>query len=77
VTDSLDDLAAFLMHRSGDPGVTDAQRLETFALVAAYQEGDEPQAVESTMRTTALRFADHRDYRGEWRPQPDAGQVER
>lgn len=69
-TDSLDNLAAFLMHRAYEPGVTDAERLETFAVVNAYQEGDEPSTIESAMRTMALRFCDHPDYRPERRPRP-------
>jgi hypothetical protein len=66
--DLLADLAAFLMHRAYDPGVIDADRLQTFALVNAYQGGDAPSAVESAMRTVAVQFADHPDYRDEWRP---------
>lgn len=69
-TDSLDDLAAFLMHHAYQPTVTDAERLQIFAVVDAYQDGDEPSAVESAMRTIALRFGEHADYRPEWRPQP-------
>ena len=34
--DLLDDLAAFLLHRAYEPGVTDVDRLQTFALVNAY-----------------------------------------
>jgi hypothetical protein len=67
----LDDLAAFLMHRAYEPGVTDAERLQTFALINAYREGDEPPTVESAMRTVAVRFADHPDYRDDWRPRPE------
>lgn len=70
-TNLLDDLAAFLMHRAYEPGVTDAERLQTFALVNAYQEGDEPPTVESAMRSVAVRFADHPDYRDEWLPRPE------
>lgn len=68
MSDTLDDLAAFLMHRSGDAGTTAEDRLRTYALVGAYQEGDDPAAIESTMRATAARYADHPDYRPEWRP---------
>lgn len=66
--DSLDDLAAFLMHRTADPGVTEEQRYRTFALVAAYQDGDNPPEIQAEMREAALKFADHPDYRAEWRP---------
>jgi hypothetical protein len=69
-TGTLDDLAAFLMHRAYGPDVTQAERLETFAVVNAYQEGEEPSTIESAMRTMALRFRDHPDYRPEWRPRP-------
>jgi hypothetical protein len=65
---SLDDLAAFLMHRTADPAVTDEQRYRTFALVSAYQDGDNPPEIQSEMREAALKFADHPDYRAEWRP---------
>jgi Family of unknown function (DUF6221) len=68
MTDSLDDLAAFLMHRTTDPALTEEERYRTFALVDAYQEGDDPPNIESVMRTTALAYADHPDYRAEWRP---------
>ena len=68
--DLLDDLAAFLMQRAYDPGVTDVDRLQTFALVNAHQDGDEPLAVESAMRTVAAQFADHPAYRDSWRPRP-------
>ncbi|MCU1655392.1 MAG: hypothetical protein JWO57_48 [Pseudonocardiales bacterium] len=70
MSDSLDDLAAFLMHRTEDPGVTDAERFQMYALVDAYQEGDEPPEIESAMRMTSLKFAGHPDYRPEWRPEP-------
>jgi hypothetical protein len=69
-TDSLDDLAAFLMHHAYQPAVTDAERLYIFAVVDAYQEGDKPPTVESAMRTIALRFGEYPDYRPEWRPRP-------
>ena len=67
-SDSMDDLAAFLMHHTSDPGVTDEQRYRTFALVDAYQDGDNPQEIQKEMREDALKFADHPDYRAEWRP---------
>jgi hypothetical protein len=76
-TDSLDDLAAFLMHHAYQPAVTDAERLQIFAVVDAYQEGDEPSTIESVMRTMALRFCDHSDYRPEWRPRPASRQSRR
>ena len=69
VNDSLDDLAAFLMHRTSDEGMTEEERFLTFALVAAYQEGDDPPAIESAMREAAVKFASHPDYREEWRPE--------
>jgi alkylhydroperoxidase/carboxymuconolactone decarboxylase family protein YurZ len=76
--DSLDDLAAFLMHRTADAGSTDAERRQTFALVAAYQEGDDPPRIEVAMRAAAARFASHPDYRAEWRPEPtDAAEAGR
>jgi len=56
------------MHRANDPEVTEAERLRVFAMVGAYQEGDDPAVIESTMRMTALSFAEHPDYRREWRP---------
>lgn len=68
MTDSVDDLAAFLMHRTADPGATDAERLEVFAAVEGYQEGDDPPAMEAAMRTIGLRYADHPGYRPQWRP---------
>ena len=52
--DSLDDLAAFLMHRTTDPGVTEEQRYRTFALVSAYQDGDNPPEIQAEMREAAL-----------------------
>jgi hypothetical protein len=76
-TESLDDLAAFLMHHAYQPAVTDAERLQIFAVVDAYQEGDEPSTIESVMRTMALRFCDHSDYRPEWRPRPASRQSRR
>jgi hypothetical protein len=67
-SDSLDDLAAFLMHRTSDPGVTEEQRYRTFVLVDAYQDGDNPPEIQKEMREAALKFASHPDYRAEWRP---------
>jgi hypothetical protein len=67
-SDNLDDLAAFLMHRTSDPGVTEEQRYRTFALVSAYQDRDNPPEIQAEMREAALKFADHPDYRAEWRP---------
>ena len=68
MSDSLDDLAAFLMHRMSDTEVSEQDRLKTFAIVGAYQEGDDPQTVEPALRTAGLAYADHADYRDEWRP---------
>jgi hypothetical protein len=68
VNDSLDDLAAFLMHRTADAGTTEEERYRTFALVAAYQEGDDPPAIEAAMREAAVKFVGHPDFRDEWRP---------
>ena len=70
VNDSLDDLAAFLMHRTADEGLTEEERFRMFALVAAYQDGDDPVAIESAMREAAMKFAAYPDYRDEWRPEP-------
>jgi hypothetical protein len=67
-SDSLDDLAAFLMHRTADPGVTEEERYRTFALVSAYQDGDNPPEIQAEMRAAALKFAGHPDYRADWRP---------
>jgi hypothetical protein len=67
-SDSLDDLAAFLMHRTSDPGVTDEERYRTFALVDAYQDGDNPPEIHKEMREAALKFEGHPDYRADWRP---------
>jgi hypothetical protein len=66
----LDEIAAFLMHHAYDAEVTDADRLQTFALVEAYQEGDDPSAVDPILRDLALRFRDRPEYRPEWRPGP-------
>jgi hypothetical protein len=68
VNDSLDDLAAFLMHRTTDAGTTEEERYRTFALVSAYQDGDDPPAIEAAMREAAVKFASHPDFRDEWRP---------
>ena len=46
MNDSLDDLAAFLMHRTADAGITEEERYRTFALVSAYQDGDDPPALQ-------------------------------
>jgi Family of unknown function (DUF6221) len=67
-SDDLDELAAFLMHNAYAEGVSEAERLQTFAVVAAHQEGDDPATVELIMREMALRFQDHPEYRREWRP---------
>jgi hypothetical protein len=67
----MDDLAAFLMHRTADPGVTDEERYRTFALVAAYQDRDLEPVIEQDMKEAAVRFANHPDYRSEWRPSED------
>jgi hypothetical protein len=67
-TDSLDDLAAFVMHRNAERGATDAERLEIFAAVEGYQECDDPSVIEPALRAIAARYADHPDYRTEWRP---------
>ena len=45
VTDSIDDLAAFLMHQSVDVALPENERLSIYALVAAYQESDDPKTV--------------------------------
>jgi hypothetical protein len=66
MNDSLDDLAAFLMHRSADGDRTDADRLAIYAVVAAYQESYDPTQVETLLRAAGAHFADHRDYRPEW-----------
>jgi hypothetical protein len=68
VSDTLDDLAAFLMQHAWADGVSEDERVRTFAVVDAYQEGDAPSQVEAEMRRLALRFADDPDYRAEWRP---------
>ncbi len=68
MTDTLDDLSAFLMHRTADPDTPEEERLSIFVLVNAYQEGDDQPAVETALRTAALRYAGYRDYRPEWHP---------
>jgi hypothetical protein len=68
VTDALDDLAAFLMRHAYADGVSEDERVETFAAVDAYQQGEDPTRVESMMRRLAFRFRDDPDYRAEWRP---------
>ncbi len=60
----MDDLAAFLMHRTSDPAMPPGERLRIFTLVGAYQEGDE---VEGDLRREGRAFATHPDYRQEWR----------
>ncbi|HEY2296135.1 MAG TPA: hypothetical protein VGH43_00290 [Jatrophihabitans sp.] len=69
-SERLDDLAAFLMHHAYDPGLSEADRLQTFAIVEAHQEGDDPASVELIMRHMALRFRDDPQYRREWEPRP-------
>lgn len=76
MTDSLDDLAAFIMHRTAERGVTDAERLEIFAAVEGYQEGDDPSVMERALRAIASRYADHPGYRPEWRPAPSPDTAE-
>jgi pimeloyl-ACP methyl ester carboxylesterase len=66
MSDSADDLAAFLMHRTTDPDMPEEERLAIFVLVAAYQEGDDPARVTAGLRTAASRFAGHTGYRPEW-----------
>jgi hypothetical protein len=71
MSESLDDLAAFLMHRSNDEDVTEAERLEIYAVVTAYQEGYESPQVEDVLRNAGARFAAHPDYQQQWRPTND------
>ncbi len=66
MTDSLDDLAAFLMHRTADADLTESERLSIYVLVDAYQENDDPPKVAAGLRVVAGRFHGHRDYRPEW-----------
>ena len=56
MTESLDDLAAFLMHRTADEGMPEEQRLAIFVLVGAYQEQDDPTTVAAAMRNEADSF---------------------
>lgn len=63
--DSMDDLAAFLMHRTSDPDIAPDHVLRIYALVGAYQEGDE---VEPDLRREGVTFATHPAYRPEWGP---------
>ncbi|HKC28994.1 MAG TPA: DUF5709 domain-containing protein [Jatrophihabitans sp.] len=67
-TDALDDMAAFLMRHSYAGDVTEAERLEIFAIVEAHQEGDDPATVERALRRLAARFRTYPDYRPEWVP---------
>jgi hypothetical protein len=67
MSDSLDDLAAFLMHRTADTEMSDARSLAVFVLVGAYQEGDAPSEVAAGLRAEAMAFSSHPDYRSEWR----------
>ena len=64
--DTLDDLAAFLMHRTADVNMSEKRRLSIYVLVGAYQEQDDPPTVEAALRNEAGAFADHPDYRVEW-----------
>jgi hypothetical protein len=66
--DSVDDLAAFLVRRTADPGVTNEVRYLIFALVVAYQDPDLEPVSEHAMKEAAVRFAGHPDYHSEWRP---------
>lgn len=75
MTDSPDDLAAFLMHRSVDPELSEQDRLAIYVLVDAYQEGDDPKRVFDALRSAASRFHGHPDYRAEWAPHTDEQNV--
>lgn len=66
MSDILDDLAAFLMHRTADGSMSDEERVSIFVLVGAYQEQDDPPTVEAALRNAAAGFAGHRDFRPEW-----------
>ncbi len=66
MTESLDDLAAFLMHHTTDEGMPEEQRLAIFVLVGAYQEQDDPTTVAAALRNEAAAFAGHPGYRAEW-----------
>jgi starvation-inducible DNA-binding protein len=68
VNDALDDLAAFLLTHAYDKGVADAERLELFAAVTAFQDGIEPRLIEAALRKEGFRFRDCQDYRAEWAP---------
>ena len=65
----IDGLAEFLLARSRDPLVGDADRLRCTGMVDSYRTGMARAEVELAMRHMARRFADHRDYRYEWRPE--------
>jgi hypothetical protein len=73
MSDSLDDLAAFLMHQTSESDLTEEERLRIFALVGAYQEGDAPAEIESAMRAAAVRYADQPGFQPEWRLAGDEG----
>jgi len=62
----MDDLAAFLMHRTADSGLSEEDRLSIFVLVGAYQENDDPPLVAAALRTAAATYRHHPDYRSEW-----------
>ena len=66
MSDTLDDIAAFLMHRTADPDMSEADRMSIFVLVGAYQEEDDPPLVAAALRTAASAFTVHPDYRTEW-----------
>jgi hypothetical protein len=66
--DDLDDLAAFLMHRTADADLPEPERLEIFAVVGAYQEGYDRRQTQAALRTAGAAFGDHPDYRPAWRP---------
>jgi len=66
--ESVDDLAAFLVHRTADLGITSEERYLIFALVVAYQDSDLEPVIEQAMKEAAVRFAGHPDYHSEWRP---------
>lgn len=62
----MDDLAAFLMHRTADAGASESERLTIFVLVGAYQEKDNPPLIAAALRIAATAFAAHPGYRAEW-----------
>ena len=66
MSDTLDNLAVFLMHRTADTDMSEKRRLSIFVLVGAYQEQIDPPTVEAALRNAAGAFADHPDYRAEW-----------